>query len=313
MNRNRHIQYRRSIYRKRKIKTIIISTVVALLVLFVLFMIIGTALHAKTQKTPSEEPEYTDDIIDNRPAVTTAKTVGAYALPLLEDGSKFSDRLAGIQPNSNAVCIALNNAEGTLLFRSDLAKSLPQLSIHDDASSLTGSVGSIENEGFYISGALYVTAFSQENSLLRDVELSTWGAIACEALQNGVGDVLLVAPEMSANDVGRICAVADSIHSNVERSVVGLLLPESVLENENSAALIKELSTHFNYLTLDTSNYKEGEDAVAYIEGRVSSLQLELMYYKMRVRLPRASDSDTQKQYIDAVAKYNITSWLVLP
>ena len=296
MNRNRHIQYRRSIYRKRKIKTIIISTVVALLVLFVLFMIIGTALHAKTQKTPEEETEYTDDITGNLPEMTAAKAVGAYALPLLEDGSKFSDRLAGIQPNANAVCISLNNDEGTLLFRSELAQSLPQLSTSTDASSLTSSVGSIEDAGFYISGALYVTAFSQENSLLRDVELSTWGAIACEALQNGVGDVLLVAPEMSAADVERICSVADSIHSNVERSVVGLLIPESVIEDENSAALIKELSLHFNYLTLDTSNYKEDEDVVAYIEGRVSSLQLELMYYKMRVRLPRAADSDTQKQ-----------------
>lgn len=313
MNRNRHMQYRRSIYRKRKIKTIIISTVVALLVLFVLFMIIGTALHAKTQEPEGDDTETTDTTDTEGPTLSAAKSVGAYALPLLEDGSKFSDRLASVPPNANAVCLSLNSPDGTLLYRSELAESLSQLSVHGDASSLSNAIGSIDNEGFYVSGALYVTAFELDNSLLRDVALTTWGAVACEALQSGVGDVLLIAPSMAADDVERICEIADNVHSNVERSVVGLVIPETVFEDKNSTALIKELSLHFNYLTLDTTGYKEEDDPLAFIEGKVSGFQLELMYYKMRVLLPRAADSDTQQKYIEAVTKYNINSWLILP
>lgn len=313
MNRNRHMQYRRSIYRKRKIKTVIISTAVALLVLFALFIIIGTALHSKTERPEQDENEATDATVVSETSLSAAKTVGAYALPLLEDGSSFSDRLSRIQPTANAVCLSLNDSDGTLFFDSKLASSLSQLSVHRDASSLSNAVNSIDREGFYISGALYVTAFGEDNALLREVELATWGAVACEAIQEGVGDVLIIAPSISAEDIDRICELADSIHSTVERSVVGLVIPEEVFEEENSAAIIKQLSLHFNYLTLNVSDIKDHEDPVEYIEGRISSFQLELMYYKMRVLLPRSADSAVQQTYIDAVTKYNINSWMILP
>jgi len=320
MNRNRHMQYRRSVYRRRKIRTTIIATVVALLVLFVLFMIIGTALHNKTYKDPYATDEAIDETEDSGESLVSAQTVGAYALPLLEDGSKFADRLAGISPNANAVCVALNSPDGTLLYRSDLASSLSQLSVHPDASSLSNSVTSIDREGFYVSAALYVNSFSMEDALLREVMLSTWGAVACEALQGGAGDVLLIVPDADASHIDRLCALADSIHSTVESSVVGLAVPDTIFEEKNSATLIDKLSEHFNYMALDTSSDNAGgkEDDESYtteeyIEDRVSGMQLQLMFYKMRVILPRDADSAAQQSFIDTVTKYNITSWQILP
>lgn len=312
MSRNRHMQYRRSIYRKRKIKAIVISTIIAFLVVFALFMIIGTALHAKTQPTPPEENEATDSEKEAS-VITPAKVVGAYALPLLKDGSSFNSRLDAIQPNANAVCLSLNGANGDLFFRSELASELSQLTTSKDAASLSNAVSSIDRNGFYISGLLYVTAFEQQNSLLRDVELATWGAVACEALQEGVGDILMIASSMSIDDVERMCDLADNIHETVEKSVVGLVIPSSVTESANSTSLIKQLSLHFNYLTLDVSVPEKDEDPLEYVQNKVSHSQLELMYYKMRVLLPYLENSEEQQKYIDILTRYNINNWMILP
>ena len=311
-NRNRHLNYRKNIYRKRRMGAVLIFSIVAVALIFALFLIIGTALHSKTK-----EPEATDkplsDTVGTDNKLPEAATVGAYSLPLLEDGSTFSTRLSNISSSANAVCINLNTRDGTLLFNSSLASELSHLKVHKDATSLSSAVASIERSGFYTSAVLYVPSFEESNDLLRDVDLATWGAIASEALRDGVGDVLIIANAMSATDVGRICALSDSIHSNVDGAMIGLAIPDSVLSDENGSTLIKELSLHFNYLSLDTTTYKTDEDPVSFIKSRVSTLLLEIMFYKMRVLLPRSSDTQVQQQYIDTVTTYNITSWQILP
>ena len=311
-NRNRHMQYRKSVYRKRRIRAIVISCLVAVILAFALFMIIGTALHSRSDE-PKQPSAQETDVKVNGSTLPSASAVGAYALPLLEDGSKFSDRLKTINSEASAVCISLNTPDGTLLYRSELAKELPTLSTHEDASSLSSSLTSIERQGFHASALLYLPAFNDENDLLTDVELATWGAIACEAFREGVGDILIVAPSMTADDIDKMCALADKIHSTVENAIIGLTLTDSILAEENSAAIINTLSKHFNFQAIDTTSYKTDDDPVIFIEGKISSFQLELIYYKMRVLLPRAADTEAQGEYIKAVAKYNIQSWQIVP
>lgn len=306
------MQYRRSIYRKRKIKTIIISSVVAIIVIFALFMIVGSVLHNKTKDGDTKNPDATAPESTEK-VLASARTVGAYPLPLLEDGSNFSDRLAAIPPNANAVCVNLNEEDGTLLFRSALASKLSHITVHKDASALSSSVTAIERNDFYISAALYIPTFEEENELLAEIEFATWAAVACEAIQDGVGDVLILAPSMEADDVERICSIADKIRELTENAIVGFAIPDTILANEKKTALVDTLSKHFNYLSLDTTQYRDEDDPIKYIEGKVSGLQLELMYYKMRVLLPRAAEAETQQKYIDAITKYNITSWQILP
>ena len=311
-NRNRHMQYRRSIYRKRKIKAILISSVVAIIVIFALFMIVGSALHNKTKGSEEKKPSTTPPDTTEK-VLAPARTVGAYSLPLLEDGSNFSDRLAAIPPNANAVCVNLNEEDGTLLFRPALSSKLSHISVHKDASTLSNYVTSIERNDFYISAALYIPTFNEEDQLLAEIEFSTWAAIACEVIQEGVGDILLLAPSLEAEDVERVCGIADKIRELSANAIVGFTLSDTILANEKKTSLVDTLSKHFNYLSLDTTQYRDGDDPIDYIEGRVSGLQLELMYYKMRVLLPRATEAETQQKYIDAITKYNITSWQILP
>lgn len=310
-HRNRHLQYRKNLYRKKRIGVTLTVSLVVIAIVFALFIILGNLLHSKTS-TPTETGKSTEPK-ETQATLPPAVNVNAHALPLLEDGTIFANRLATISTDANAVCINLNTADGALLFRSTLASELSQLKVHTDASALSSSLASIDRSGFYTTGVLYVPSFDQSNDLLRDVELATWGAVACEAIRDGVGDILIIAPSMSATDVKKICDLADNIHDSINNASIGFALSDNILSEENSANLIKELSLHFNYLSLDTTVYRADEEPEEFIKNRVSALLLEIMFYKMRILLPRTPDTELQKKYIEAVQSYNVTSWQILP
>lgn len=311
-NRNRHMQYRKSIYRKRKIRTVLILSISIAVIVFALFLIIGTALHEKTdpKDTPKfeEQPQQTD-----ASGLLPAPSVGAYPLPLLKDGSSFSERLKAVQKKASSVCINLNTENGTLLYRSDLLREISDISIAPDATSLSNTVSSIESNELYISSVLYVPAFENENDLIEDVELAIWSAVACDALRAGVGDVLIIAPSIETDDMQKLYSLADRIHAAVPNGIIGFALPESILLDEQKTATLDELSKHFNYMALDTTAFTDEDDPIEYVESKTANMQLDLMYYKMRVILPYSSDPQEQEKYIETVTRYNISSWQILP
>ena len=160
---------------------------------------------------------------------------------------------------------------------------------------------------------LYVPAFENENDLVEDVELAIWSAVACDALRQGVGDVLIITPSIEIEDLPKIYSLADRVHAAVPNGVIGFALPATVLGNEQKTALLDELNQHFNYMALDTTTFTDEDDPFEYVERKTANMQLDLMYYKMRVILPFSYDSEEQAKYIEAVTKYNISSWQILP
>lgn len=311
-NRARHIQYRKSIYRKKRMKAIFIICGAALLVLFILFLIIGNALNKKTSDDPRQEQQTQS----NKAAVeglTPAKNINGYALKLLEDGSTFADRLAALPQNTSAVSLAINDTDGTLLFRSALSADLPFLSTASDASALSAAISRTDARDIYVSAILYVPSFSEENDLLRDVYLSAWCSIAVEALRAGAGDCMLVFKGAGANELDKICEIADLVRSIEPNAILGCAIPEDVISASANEVMISKLARSFNYLALDTTNYKEDEDVASYVEARISQFQMQLIYHKMRVLIPSSSDEAELQKYIDSVAKYNILSWQVKP
>ena len=311
-NRNRHMQYRKSIYRRRKIRSVLILSISVAVVVFALFIIIGTALHNKTK--PEETFDFgTQDQGKETTGLTPTSAIGAYPLPLLQEGSNFSDRLASVPPTASAVCINLNDEAGTLLYRSTLTQEISNLSVATDASDLSTYISSIESNDLYISSVLYVTAFQNENDLVEDVELSIWSAVACEALRAGIGDVLIVVPSLETGDVEKLYAFADRVHAAVPEGIVGVMLSDTILLDEQKTALLDEFNKHFNYMALDTTAFSSEDDPLEYVESKTAKMQLDLMYYKMRVILPQSDDSATQSKYIEIVERYNISSWQILP
>lgn len=314
-NRARHAQYRKSLYRKKRVKAIALISVVVLVVLFVLFLLVGNALHKKTAETASQRKSSSSASESDLPSATIpeARSVGAYALPLLEDGSVFSDRLASIPNDAESVCIALNTTDGTLLYRSELSAELTYLTYATDASSLSSSITRIKDRGLYATAILYVPSFNESNDLLRDVYLTSWCSVAIEAIRAGVGDCLLVPRSASADDVEKICDIAALIREIEPKATVGCLLPSDVISAENSEVLIDKLDKSFSYLCLNTTDYKAEEDVENYVSSKITNMQMQLIYYKMRVLLPRDTDAAVQQKYIDIAKTYNITSWQIKP
>lgn len=310
MNRRR---YKQSNHRKRRIRNIIIFSAIAAVLIFTVFMIAGLSLSEKTKPT-----EFGDDFEQKETKaekIRTVQKVNAYPLPLLEDGSSFSSRLSATNSDATAVCVALNKPNGTLQYRSELASSLSYLTLEADASTLSRYTEELSDRDLYTTAVLYVPTFNDiDNELLADVELSIWGSIVCEAIREGVGDVLLIAPSASEDDVDKLCAIADRIHVTEKNAVVGLAIPQSVLDAEKSSTLIDTLSKSFDYLALDLTSPPEDETTVLnYIEETVSDMQLQLMYYEMRVLLPRGASSEELAKFTEIVTKYNIKSWQALP
>jgi hypothetical protein len=312
MNRN---QYAKRNYRKRNSKAIIIIALIIAIVLFIIFLIVGLSLADKTKDYEVEGDDFEQTETDTS-GKRIVENVKAYPLPLLEDNSTFASRLAGIKEGATAVCVALNKPDGTLLYRSAIASKFPYLTVESDASSLSTYIKAISGEDMYATAILYIPTFEEtEYDLEADVELSIWGSVACEAIRGEIGDVLLIANKATEEDVEKLCALAERIHITEENAVIGLSLPDSVLEAEKSVSLIDKLSKAFDYLAFDVTDIEkeEGETVMDSTERAIASMQLQLMYYKMRVLLPRGASAEELDKLAEIVTKHSINSWQALP
>ena len=309
MNRRR---YRKNNYRKKRLKNIIIISVSAIIVLFIIFLAVGLSL---AEKTKDYEIEYDDVEYTDAKKKSTRKVaeINAYPLPLLEDGSSFSSRLSGIKENATAVSMALNRSDGTLLYRSDLASSFSYLTAPSDAQNLSSCVKNINDKDLYTTAMLYVPTFEKtDDDLKADVELSIWGSIACEAIRAGVGDVLLITNGANEEDIDKLCALADRIHITEEKAIIGLTLTKDILDSEKSVSYIDELSKAFDYLAFDATNIKGEGTLLENTEAAIADMQLQLMYYKMRVLLPRCANTEELDSLANIVTKHSINSWQAL-
>ena len=309
MNRGR---YKKSNPRKRYIKAAIIISVAVLITLFIIFLSVGLSLSEKKKSYEYDDKEFDRDETV-REETRQVQTVNAYPLPLLEDGSNFSARLAEIKEDANSVCVSLNNPDGTLLYRSSIASSFTYLSVDANASSLSAYVNAIDSQDLYTTAILYIPTFkNSDDDLVADVELSIWGSIVCEAIRSGIGDVLLIAENADEEDTEKLCALADRIHITEETAVVGLCLPNSVLDAEKSVSLIDKLSGTFDYLAFDATKAEGEGTLIENTAQAIADMQLQLMYYKMRVLLPRCASTEELDALTDAVTRHSITSWQAL-
>ena len=306
-------RYRRN-RRKNRIKAAIIISICAILVLFVIFMVTGLTL---SERTNGEEKQ-TDKTQTSEPAQNkkpTVASVNAYPLALLENGSTFASRLSNLPDGTESVCVSLNTPQGELLFRSSVASHFSNLLVKGDAAQLSKYTGSIKSDDLYCTALLYMANFSNGSSeLVGDVYSSIWSAIACEAIDGGINDVLLV-PNENEDNIDKLCALAKTIHLTDETATVGLVIPQNVLEDANSTQLINRLAEAFNYLAIDTTDVTPSNEQTIeeQIENKIKGLQLQIMYHNMRIILPKGASPEEQTSFIESVTKYNINNWQISP
>lgn len=312
MNRGRY-KYKRRNRQKKRVKIIVLISVISALILFIIFLTVGLSLSEKTKKdyeVPGDDFDYRET---KKEKTREAKNVHAYPLPLLEDNSKFASRLEGIKEDATDVCVSLNKPDGTMLYRSNIASSFTYLSVAPDVKNISSYVEDIKSRNLYPTAILYIPTFAEtKDDLKADVELAIWGSVICEAIRAGIGDVLIIANGADEEDVKKLSALAERIHITEETAVIGLCIPEDVFEAEKSVSLIDGLSNTFDYLAFDATTPDGDGTFIENMEAAIAEKQLQLIYYKMRVILPRCANTEELDKLAQVVTKLSITSWQAL-
>ena len=326
--RNYHMQYRRGIYRKRKIRFIIIASTIAFLLLFVLFLIIGTALSNKTHLyDPNADSNLSDNVSDTT-TLAVAQKVQARALVLLtQDSSSLYSRVSALPAETEAVCVRLNSSDGTLLYKSDVAEAISSFTTADNASRPETLFSTIQRRELYISAALEMTALQRSDELLTPIMLSAYASMAAEVYEGGADDILFIAPtptgELTAERIekllSQLISLAEQTRSLAPNACLGFALSDALLSTSDSAEIIAALAEHFNYLSIDATNYGK-EDPAEYLERKLGNsesadTQYYILRYGMRILLPSLSDRALEEELIAIAEQYssNNHNWQILP
>ena len=308
--RNRHNKYRRSIYRRHNIGIIILISVIAFIVLLVSFLIVGNILHRQSEKRNEQNTETEETtLIENTDAVKVdVPSIKGHSV-LLEttDTTFISDRLDALTNKQiYAASIPLNTKDGTLLYKSSIAASIGYPAGTANVT-LSKAVSTAEQKNIYLSGVFYVNAFSENDPLLRSVELSKDAAIIAEALSEGFGDVVIIAPHMTEEHIDEVIRFVDDIRTLSDGGAIGLTVSDSILELEapqRTSEIISVLNEKIDFLAINLPNRE--------ISEMINTNKLYIHMYKMRVLLPFSENTDEQNTFVSAVDENGITNWQII-
>ena len=320
MNRNYHMKYRRSVYRRKRIRLTVIISTVTVVVLLTAFLVVGNLL--LNRDTPVADN--TDTQNEETTGLQGSSVSAVRALPLAlasEDGASLSSRLSAIGTQTSAVSVSLNDGAGNLLFSSSVAKSFSFLNTASGVASISSVCNTVKGRGYYMSAVFTVNAFSERDAVARSVRLSAYSAVAAEALLAGVDDVLLRMPmvdgELSAEELDRLTeelgGMAKSIKELAPDGRVGVALDQRFLGADGASLFVDRLSESFDYLAIDATRFGEA-GAVAYAESMVESNLFYFLSRNMRLLLPNAADDGIRSSLLAIAEKYESNrNWQFLP
>ncbi len=313
MNRgNRHLSYRKSVYRRRRIRVVLIVIGIVLAVLLALFLILGNLFFDKVQSNP-EPPKKGDtptDVATPFP-FESVRHVKASLLSVNGSTSAVLSRLRALtEAGSTAVSLPLTDASGTLLYHSEQA-TVGNYAIRGSASlALSDLAEAAHASGTYLCGTYVLSAASEENPLTRSVLLAESAAVLAEAFLAGVDDIVIITPSLTAEQQTELLRLLETVRAFAPNAIVGLSLPEVEIAAPD-ATRIDSLARAFDYLALDLTAYGE-EAPVTFAESRMSTMLYYLLRYEMRVLIPALEDEMTQTALISAVEKESVDNWMLV-
>ncbi len=314
--RKRRSRFRRRTRRRNNVGIIISISAIIVAVLVISLLIIGNILHDRSEADANNGTfDSSEQQVSTNEIKAPTRSIKGYPVMLeASDSSTLADRLDRLVTNNTLeASIPLNTKEGIMLYDSVTAKKLG-ISVGASNVRIEDVTATAKERGIYLCGVYYVNAFSMEDDLLRSVELSKSAAVISEALRAGFDEVLMIAPHMSAESENEAVGLMKSIRSLSANGLVGLSVPKSIFELEDSiqsSELISILNESFDFLAIDMSDIV-GSDAPAQISERINAEKLHLHMYKMRVLLLAVSDSSTQDQLIASVEGNGVSNWQIL-
>lgn len=292
------MRYRRSVYRKKRIKIIVISSLCAIVVLVLLLVIIGNALGSKVDKNVTKRNS--DATSTDGTTHAEVRSVFAYPVQLSVNNSKLSTRLANAAANGYSdVCFDLNSADGTLLYSSPISQSLGRQSAGLDLWSLEEAIKLCDENGLYATGTVHLCDFYSDDDLTRSASLGYYAVQIAEALRSGVGDVLVYVAEIPTERYTELVGLAEEVHRLCPDGRVGISLPTSVYSSSPDTADM--LWSAFDYLAVDASVPTEGVDAADYVGEQLGGMLYYLLRYNVRVLVPYTDDAVLHERIITSV------------
>lgn len=305
------MRYRRSVYRKKRIKAVIIVTVSAIAVLTLLFAIIGNALGKKVdagiekRKNPSSTPTAEHAELDS---------VHAYPVPISADGSTLASRLAqAAKKGYSAVCLELNSKDGTLLYSSPLSQSLGRQNASTGLRTLDSAAKLCSENGLYSVGIIYLKDFNTDDDLARTAAIGYYSALAAEALRAGTDDVLLYVSKVPSEYYAELKTLADEVHRLCPTGHIGISLPTEAFSASENDSLADSMWSAFDYLAADFSQPTDGEDAASYVSSQLGSMLYYLLRFNVRVIVPYTDDSSLAERITAAVTSNGSHNILIMP
>ena len=311
------MRYRRSVYRKKRIRMIITSLCISLAVVALILLVVGNVLGNKVEER--HESDTDTEATDDQPERRTVKYVEAAGVALNEDGSMLSSRLATVARSHEDVCFYLDRADGALLYVSSLATKLgKQVNGAADMRTAGSIAGLVRDRGLYSIGIMHAPDIADSDDLARSAASGYYAARAAEVLRSGINDVLVYVGEPDADDMDDIyeelILMAEQIHRLSEDGVVGLSLPVSVLTDADNAALIERLWGSFDYLAADLTA-SDGDQAVTAqsVGDDLGGMLYYLLRYDIRVLIPTPADSAEAEAILTAAKQSGAKSIVSMP
>lgn len=280
---NRHLQYRRPLRRRRARFPMILAIVGGvLLVLLTVLLIIGGRMYKKSQAFRQTLPSETTEV----EPPTSLQTPSILAYPL---SAPTEDALRTLtESGATAASVALNTKNGASLCNADTLSLLS---------------GYAKEQGVYLSGVYYLTALEEPDDLQRFSAFSESCVTLSAALRAGLSEVVLIAPaSLSEAHTAELLRFADDLRTLVPEAVIGLALPHGFLTDER-AATIDTLAKSFSLLATDLTLASE-------VNAALDADLYHLLRYSMRVLLPSREDNEAQ---IAAVQSHGIGNIQILP
>ncbi len=308
------MRYRRSVYRKNRIKTILATVGGVLAAVFITLIIVGNLLGNKVDQNIADRTQSTvkvDEFVHGE-----IKKVNAYPVPLYVEGSsQFSNRVKSAASSGyTEACFELDGADGTVYYKSDIAISLGYQSSNTVMKSLSDSVQTFDKNGLYTIGITRMSEYTSDDDLERSAALGYYSARIGEALRAGVDDVLIYAGDIPPERYEELIELANEVQRLCPDGKIGVSLSPVILKNEENSELIDKLWRAFDYLAADISApAPEGIDAAEHVSAELGNMLYFLLRYELRVLVPNVSDDATAQRISEAVKQSGSENIQIMP
>ncbi len=307
------MRYRRSVYRKRKIRIIVITTLCVLCVLAIALVIVGNVLGNKVaQRTQEREPSANTSTNEH----VVVKDVNAYPVALEAAGSTLNNRVASAVRNGYTdICFDVTDDSGALLYASATAQALGKQSSATDLRSPEAIVKIFADNKVYSCAVLDASELENKDELLRSASIGYYAAISAELLRAGVDEVLISVGEIPVTQYGELITLASEIHRLSQgKGYVGISLPSTVFSNEKNDELVGNLWSSFDYLAVDLCSKVDYEgDVASQIGAELGTMLYDLLRHNVRVLLPNVSDAQLATEIKQTVSSEGAKSFQIMP